>query len=221
MKYLSVLTIAFWLTGCSGPMQELKATVDNNAGVYELARENDGEALNRFIAALATEPFNTRVQMNLGLAYEILEDFDRAYQSYALVLGAEELTAEEEFQALFNMARVEGARGRIGEALALYQSALKINPRSQEVKHNIELLMVDGGSGEGEGDDEGDEGSSEGDENQPPQNNNQEDQEQPQPEELRPEDVEQILEELSRQEKRIRAKEMEQNAGEPQDGKNW
>ena len=56
---------------------------------------------------------------------------------------------------------------------------------------------------------------------EPPQNNNQEDQEQPQPEELRPEDVEQILEELSRQEKRIRAKEMEQNAGEPQDGKNW
>lgn len=226
MRRVSLLAMLIFVVGCSEVTNELKVIVDNNAGVMDLYRERDQEALQRFAAAVARDPFHPQLQMNLGVAYEVLEDFDKAYQSYNLVLEAENLKADVEFQALFNLARVEGHRQNIKEALELYQRALKLNPKSQEVKHNIELLLAGEGSGQGDGEDdsEGGEGSSEGEDNEQPDNSDQqqeEEKEQPQPEELRPEDVEQILEELSRQEKRIRAKEMEQQSGEAKDGKNW
>lgn len=218
-KLFFLFSLTVLVSGCQGDGPHLKALLDNNRGVVHLQKEEDALALKRFIDAAVREPFDPRIQMNLGIAYELLEDFDKAYQSYSMVLETANLAPIMEFQALFNMARVEGARKNIEEALALYQRALKINPQSIETKHNIELLMLQGsGGGGGE---EGDQGG-EGENNQPPSNpQDQKDQDQPKPEELSPQDVKQILEELNRQEKKIRAKEMEQEGGEPKNGKNW
>lgn len=218
MRKTALLFLALMVSAaCSKQRAQLEVIYENNMGLVSLAQQNNSEALERLTQAMVLEPFDPRIQMNLGLAYEAQEDFERAYQSYALVLQVYNLPPQMEFQALFNMARVRGFQGEIESALDLYQQALKIDPLSQEVKHNIELLLAGGGeSGSDEGEDEGGDGEGEPDLPQQPDQ-----EEPPEPEEMSPEDVERILEELNRQEKNIRAKEMEQKAGEPQSGKNW
>ncbi len=168
----------------------------------------------------------SEVRMNLGLAFEMSGDLEKAEKAYNM---ADKFSGEDKklsFIAKYNVARVLGMQQKIPEALAKYQQALEIVPESKEVKVNIELLLrQQQGGGGGGGDDQQDkDGEGEGESDQPPpdappkenpKNNEYK------PQNLSKDDVKKILEELKNQEQNIREKEYKKGEKEQPKDKDW
>jgi Ca-activated chloride channel family protein len=178
---------------------------DNNAAVKELETEKAFAAEKLFLKALANDPFRHELRFNLGNAYLVQKKYDRALKDYESVVRQNPIgqSAEQDslrFKALFNGAIAAQELKNNDKALEMYQKALEIDPNSIEVKTNIELLSQNGGGGGGQGDqqkpqDPNDKGEGQGE--QP--------KEEPQEKGVSNRDVKDILEELERQEQKIRA----------------
>jgi Ca-activated chloride channel homolog len=208
----------------------------NNEAAESLKQKQSYQAYKDLTDLLSTAPFQPEVRMNLGLAFEMNEEFDKAIKEYLSVAGSN-VDPSLKFQAFFNAARLFGEKKKIPDALQYYQEALKIDPSSVEVKTNIELLFAQGGGG-GDGDDKKDQQQ---DDKKDPKKDKSGDKEkenpQPQPqdgkkkekrapprfksEELSEQDVKNILEELKRQEQKNRAKMMDQAPKENSNGPDW
>jgi Ca-activated chloride channel family protein len=187
---------------------------------------------------LSQAPFSTAVKMNLGLTFELNEEYEKAAKEYQSVAQATK-DPKMKFYAEFNLGRVYGELGEIEQALSHYQNSLEIKPESVETKTNIELLLQGGGGGGGKGKnkDKSKDGKGEGDEpqdgdqdKQKQQGQNQDQQQQPQKKkqpkpfnskDLTNEDVRRILDELKDQENRIRASEMQKGSKESPRDKDW
>lgn len=200
----------------------------NQEGIDKLKVKSYFPAYQDFVKALEDDPLNPELHLNIGLALEANEEFEKAEQAYQ---GALRLIpagdTNRRFEALFNLAGVQAKNKKIDLALQSYQQALEINPESKEVKTNIELLWM-GGSGEGEGESqdqkEGDQGKGKpkdpGQQGQEPK----EQKKQPKPfnsDNLTQQDVKKILDEIKNQEQGIRAQEYDKGAKEAPRGKDW
>lgn len=225
---------AFFVLSMIGPAAlagTLESYKHNREGIKHLENKNFYGAYQEFIKALEDEPLSWQLQMNLGLALEANEEFDKAAQAYKGVLQIVPEKSEERFMALFNMGGALARSGKIDEALAAYQEALEIKPDSLEVKNNIELLWQ-GGQGKGKGK------SDSKDQQQQNQGSNQQQREEslknPQPDEkqkqqpkpfnsqdLSKEDVKRILDEIKNQEQSIRANEYQKGPKDSPKGKDW
>lgn len=153
MKYLIFLLVCGGLVGC-GNAPHPKTLRLNHEGAEFLKKQTFPSALDKFVEALRYDPYQSEVHLNMGLAFEGLEQSDKALQSYH---QAQQVATQpwQKFMALFNEAQLLGKGKKIDEALALYQKALEIIPGSKEVKTNIELLTQDQqGQGDGEGQDQ-------------------------------------------------------------------
>lgn len=171
------------------------------------------KAYQHALKSLEKDPLAPELQINLGNSLEGLESISKAGDAYKM---AEKLSTDPilKFQARFNQAQALAKEKKIEDALIMYQSALEIDPESQIVKTNIELLMSSS-KGKGQGDSKDDQ-DQEGDKNQEnpdeddSQNkdkkfqNNPKDQKLKQPQNLSEGDVKKILEEIKQQEQRIR-----------------
>ena len=111
------------------------------------------------------------------------------------------------------------------EALIQYQQALQLNPKSYEVKHNIEMMIQQqqsGGGGEGDPDSqEKNKGEDQSKSDPGTDPKKQEQEAKAKPKNLNEKDVEKILEELKNQEQKIRAKEYGKGPQDSLGGKNW
>lgn len=206
----------------------------NREGVQKFKAKSYFPAYQSFLKALQEDPLSPEVQLNLGITFEVNEEWDKAIAAYR---GALELLPERSsrrFEALFNLAGVYARQRKIPEALHFYQQALDLNPESIEVKNNIELLWQGGGGGGGkdqEPKDQKDKGDpkdqkpQDGKDQKEPQKPEQQEQKQkPRPfksEELTPEDVKKIIDEIKNQEQSIRAQEYERSGKEAPRGKDW
>ncbi|OFZ12122.1 MAG: hypothetical protein A2Z20_07220 [Bdellovibrionales bacterium RBG_16_40_8] len=220
----------------------------NNKGVHHLQNKAVDKAEESFLNSMVDDPFNPILHLNLGRTFEFdgQQDkkqneeseepnpkFEKALKEYESVLRLPALPKELQFAAQFNAGNAAAQNYNIDLALKHYQAALDINPDSQEVRTNIELLLKGdagkgkgkGGKGEGKKNDENDQ---EGQGQNPRDNPNQDPSEQKQQEKpkfkgenLTKEDVRKILEELKSQEAKIRALEYGSKGKESTPDKDW
>lgn len=207
----------------------------NNRGAKKVVEGAFYGAYQDLLSALAEDPMNPTVQLNLGLAFEKNEELDKAEKAF---LSASELTKNDkrsQFISNFNTGVVRGKKKDIDGALAAYQAALDSQPNSIEAKTNIELLIQSGGGGGGGGGSNQDKQKGGGGSNQPqppnqgrgndPQNEKDKPKPQPRPfdsKELTPADVKKILDEIKNQEQAIRAMDYQKSQKEqPRGGKDW
>lgn len=200
------------------------------------------KAYKLLLEALKDAPFNAAIRGNLGLAFELNEEKEKALKEFKAANKYAELTDNDElkFVSRFNLARAYGVE-QIDLALESYQKALELNPDSIEVKTNIELLLQQqqgqgkgkGGQGENKNKDKNDQNQDgQGDQEQKDKDQSDNSDKQPQQQkqkqkkefkskELTKNDVRRILEELKNQEQKIRAKEFGGKAKERPLGKDW
>lgn len=210
----------------------------NNEGVANLMKENNNQAYQKFVEAAGEDSFDPIVRLNLGLAYSVNKENEKALAEFRT---AEQLSGDNKdllFKSRFNQGVVLGADGKIPEALKAYQAALDAKPDSLEAKTNIELLWQgqQGGKGKSKDDkqkgDEKKEGEGgQGDQDQKNQDqqgqNDQQQQDkkdQPKPfdsPEVNEETMRKILDELKAQEQRVRAEHYSKGAKERPRDKDW
>ncbi len=247
IKY-GTLAVVFILIGWLSFEISSDSVQQNNEGIELLSKENSQSmSYKKFVSALASDPFNPIIQMNLGLSFFLNKEFDKALQAFTASLRLSPDLSEIKFYALFNSGAAEGMDKKIDLALEYYQKALEIHPDSIEVKTNMELLMQNQGQGKGKGSeqdsqDKNKDSSDQGKGKSPNPNEDKKNQKQDNSqnrnenqkiqngdgkkpklsdETLSPEQVKAILDELKNQEQKIRAQENEQGKKETPNGKDW
>lgn len=138
------LALIFYLntliTGLSAWAVSPMSIWKNNQVVENFDEKMLGEAEQKLIEALRTDPLNAVIHFNLGVIYASQKQFKKAVKSFRTAdqLGAEQ--TQIRFMAKFNEGVALTVDKNIAGALSAYQQALAIDPQSQEVKTNIELL---------------------------------------------------------------------------------
>ena len=227
---------------------EFRGILRNNSGVKYFAEKRADKAMDDFAAALGDLPFTGAVHFNMGNAFLIRLDLEKALSEYEQALKTATSDSWEDretrFRALFNSAVVRTELKQIDEALELYQKALEIYPDSLETKTNMELLVQQtqgGGQGDqreqkdqdGQGQNQQDQDK---DQNQDSEGRDQEDKQKQEPQkfenpratprpfksgELSQEDAKRILDEMKRQEEQIRAKMQRERVKDRPPEKDW
>lgn len=203
MKSFVALFLVF--SGAIAGAQELSTIRENNTGVEELSKEKGFQAEKTFLNALGEDPFNKVLHYNLGTAYLLEKKYEAAIKEYDSLIRRPDLPKELGFAVHFNAAVAAAENKNVDLALKYYQGALNIKPDSKEVKTNIELLTngEGGGGGGGQGQNKNDKPQDGKDPGQNPQNGDPKTEKRDKP--IGEKDMENILEELGRQEQRIRA----------------
>lgn len=225
------IVFIFLLVGCS------KGEFENNQGVSKLKSEDFIGAHDDFLQALVFKPESMDLRYNLAFSLIPAERLkDSLHELEQIQVGMSENDTEFYFKTNFAQAFIYSLLGDIDVALEHYQNCLKIMPDSKQVKTNIELLFAGSGKGKGKGGkkgkDKGDPEKSEKDnssgDDDDEQSGDKEDQD-PQGRDdsslekknLSKEELERIMDELKRQEKKIRLKGAESKEKTSNGGKPW
>jgi tetratricopeptide (TPR) repeat protein len=215
----------------------------NNQGIELLKKQNFSAAQEKFAQGLASSPYSAELQVNLGLAFDGAGNKEKAAQAYELAAKTAQ-NKETRFAAHFNLAEMAGRDKKVDEALKYYQLALADKPDSLEAKTNIELLTQNKqGGGKGSSKDKNKDNKDNKDQKDKDKNDKDKDpkdpkdqkdqnkkdgyqKDKPQPrqfksEQLSPGDVKRILDELNRQEQRVRAEYNKKQVKEKPRDKDW
>ncbi len=197
----------------------------NNQAVNYLGDKKALEAHDELLQLLSEQPFNPLFQYNMAFTFIATDEKKKAIQMYEEILKQKPLPPEVEFGAYFNLGvlySMKGMSDSIDPALDSYQKALGLYPDSKEVKTNIELLFQ-GGGGKGQGENKKDSDKGEGEQPKEPQEftNKPQQPNQFNSKEMSKGDVKKILEELKKQEQRIRAKHERKGKREADRDKDW
>ena len=182
------------------------------------------EAHDEFTKLLGEKPFSRILQYNLGFSFIAVEEVEKAVKMYKELLKYQPLPPEIEFASHYNLGTLNGMLGNLDEALNHYQEALTFDPDSKKIKTNIELLFKGEGGGKGKGDKKDQKKKGDDEEQKEPQEFTNKPQKQPEQfdgKEMSKSDVKKILEELKKQEQRIRAKHQRKGGKEADRDKNW
>lgn len=222
MKSFLILFILFSSHLSFAETGNLEAFWRHHQGGQQLIDKKYNESVESYTESLTADPGASPSHNNLGIAFEGTGQLKKAQQSY----NTAERTAKsklEKFAALFNQAQAYAKDKQIDLALAYYQKALEIDPRSQEIKTNIELLIQSNSQGgQGQQDQPQDPKDQEGKDQKQPQQYAPNQKQKYQPQNLSEGDVKKILEELKNQEKKIRADfEKKQNSKDQGNDKDW
>jgi len=217
--------------------ESLKSVGPNNRGVFELKEGNTYSAYQNFAEALSEDALDPRLHLNLGLTFVVNKEFDKGIKEYETADILAQNHAELRFAARFNKALAYQEMGEIDKALESYQQALEINPDSNEVKTNIELLwQAQSKSGGGSGqkkqksddkeskDSEGGQKDEDKNQQEGASQNEEPKENQPKPfesKELTEQAMKKILEELKAQEQKVRADHYSKGAKEMPRDKDW
>lgn len=220
MIRLFVSLILFLATSANAD-ETLGTIRNNNRGVSELEKEKGFQAEKTFLDTLAEDPFNVVLKYNLGTSYLSQKKYDAAAKEYSAILRRAELNQDLAFAAQFNAAIAAQENKNVDLALKHYQGALDLKPDSKEVKTNIELLTNAKGGGGGQGDQKSDPKDPKGDDPGSGAQNGDKSKDKPE-KPIGEKEMQDILEELGRQEQRIRALEYGNKKGvEKGPSKDW
>jgi Ca-activated chloride channel family protein len=228
MKFISgLLLILISVVSLDASAFDLKGIQNNNQGVKAFKEERLNDAYNAFVTSLSELPFSPEIHYNLGRTFFENKEYDKAQKEAKIAAKYAPEKSETKFQALFLQGASLGEAKKVDEAIAAYQEALEIKPDSVEVKTNIELLTQQQQGGGGGEDQQQQQQQGDGkDQKQDPNQGQQQQQQQKQPkpfksDELNKKDVENILDELERQEEEIRAKFQREGVKEAPKDKDW
>lgn len=126
-----------------------------NTGVDLQQNKNYDEAIKEYMVALKSDPNNPDIWVNIGSALQAKEDFDRAIQAYQKALaikpdnklakdGITASTAakqDKEFDSASNAADAAYKAGNYADALAKYQSLIKLSPNSASIHFNTAAAL--------------------------------------------------------------------------------
>ncbi len=220
-RFVSCFLLVFFFIRVSEGKEAWKTIYENNKAVELLKEKKNYQAHEKLMDALVDSPLSPSLHYNLGHSFYQNKNFDEAMKEFEST-GKMTDDKDIQFKALFNAADSAVRKEDMDRALEYYQLALKLKPDSLEVKTNIELLMAkrqqsqenNQDKKEGEGKGKGENESSERKQKQEEgssreQRKKTESKEQFKSKELTTKDVEKILEELKRQEGKVRGKFME------------
>lgn len=232
----SLLLIPKFANGFQGT----KEIFHNNSGVRSMTQGDVEAAKREFAKLLAKNPGHPIFKFNLGGVFLVEEDLTKARKMFEEINKMNGLPPEVAFATRFNLGFLMASEAQFEEALEHYQAALDINPQSVEVKTNIELLIQQKKQGGGDdknkkkdkSDKEGDDKKGEGEEpddkekgdDKPMTNKNEDYKPEVDGKNMKEKDVKDILDELQKDEQKIRAKHNKDNKrkkGKGQSGNNW
>jgi Ca-activated chloride channel family protein len=101
------------------------------AGAYD-------QAVQGFIDRQVERPEEAALALNLGSAYYGMRDYERADQAFGQAALAADPALRQE--AVYNLGNSAYRQGRLEEAVALYQSALELDPDDEDAKFNLEFV---------------------------------------------------------------------------------
>jgi Ca-activated chloride channel family protein len=207
--------------------------------IQSLKKENWASADREIHTMLEENPRDWRLFHSLGVVFRGQEQWDKSIQA---LLTAENLAKfpEDFFAIYFNLGEVFGKKQEIDTATHYYQKALDIYPQSREVKVNIELLLKQQSqSGKGKGEQNKDQKNNQGNDqkNKDSQSDKDKEDKDKQPKSYQPNqpsqgknfksedlseaDAKKILDEIGRQEKKIRAEFFRKQRKEKPRDKDW
>ena len=101
------------------------------AGLYD-------RALQGFVDQQVERPDDPEVRLNIGSAHYKMNDYEAAEKLFhqAALSGDQTLRAE----AFYNLGNTAYRRGRLEEAIDLYQACLDIDPDDEDAKFNLEFV---------------------------------------------------------------------------------
>lgn len=222
MLKLKIVCILFLFVGCDG------IVVHNNIGFLKMYMKNPIDAKKKFTEALLENPTYVLARYNLSMSNLHLEQLKDSLKELNALEKVYENSPKFEYsdqlyKVYFAKGFILGLVQDIDGALASYQNALKIKPKSEEVKNNIEILTSKGSgrSKNGESDEkkEGKEGDdktgSEGGKGDSKKGTGKGNKDNPKGRDdsslkrknLSKEEIKQILKEIKDQESKVRAKE--------------
>lgn len=235
MSKIIIATLFFFvgeITLASADYPHPKSFIYDYKARKALKNKTPEKALDENLKILEHDTNMPQVHSNLGIVFDQLSKPEHAEKSFSealrLIEAAEKkqknsVSPTDRFQVYYNLGVYHGQKKEIDKALSFYQSALDVNPKSIETKHNIELLIQsqqqqqqqksdqekkDGESGENDKDQKNnkdDKGDQKKDSGQDRKNTPKY---QPRPfkgEQLGESDVKKILGELSQQDRKIRS----------------
>lgn len=204
----------------------------NNRAVDDMDQKKQIEAYEQLSDLAVRNPGNFLFLFNLSSAFIGVEQNKNALKMLQeLEKATEPMDPILKFAIHYNLGVLFSDKKLmdVDQALHHYQQALAVNPESKEVKTNIELLFKSGqGQGKGENQDnqEGDQEQKEQDEGEQPKEPQEFTNKPQQPnqfngEDMTKQDVNQVLDELKKQEQKIRAKYDRKGKREADRAKNW
>ena len=210
----------------------LQDTWINNRAVDDMKQKKQLEAYEQLRDLAVRNPDNSLFLFNLSSSFIGVEQNNKALKMLQeLAKSKEPMDPILKFAIHFNLGSLYSDKKLmdIDQALYHYQQALAINPESLEVKTNIELLLKGGqgqGKGENQDDQKGDQDQEKQDEGQQPKEPQEFTNKPQQPnqfkgEDMTKQDVNQVLDELKKQEQKIRAKYDRKGKREADRAKNW
>jgi Ca-activated chloride channel family protein len=102
-----------------------------DAGAYD-------QAVQGFVDRQVESPEEPGLALNLGSAYFGMRDYERADLEFGRAALAADPTLRQE--ALYNLGNSAYRQGRLEESVALYQTALELDPDDEDAKFNLEFV---------------------------------------------------------------------------------
>ena len=99
---------------------------------------NYDEALQGFLEMEIERPNNRDLGMNVGSAYYMLGDFDKAATQFELL--TQKGTPLERSQAHYNLGNTKYRQGKLDEALEAFQKTVELNPEDKDAQFNLEYV---------------------------------------------------------------------------------
>lgn len=223
----SLYTCLLWAQSTS-----LQDTWINNRAVDDMKQKKQIEAYEQLSDLAVLNPENSLFLFNLSSSFIGIEQNKKALKMLQELAKSEEpMDPILKFAVHYNLGALYSDKKLmdVDQALHHYQQALAVNPESIEVKTNIELLFKGGqgqGKGENQDDQKGDKEQEKQDDGEQPKEPQQFTNKPQQPnqfsgKDMTKQDVNQVLDELKKQEQKIRAKYDRKGKREADRAKNW
>lgn len=120
-----------------GVLEKNHPIVEQGRKAYE--KEDYEEALRQFDAAKKDLPSSASLDFNRGNALFKLGRMEEANQAYHRALETERSDLKE--KDYYNLGNVWAQMGNVKEAVAAYRKALTLDPKDEEARHNLEVML--------------------------------------------------------------------------------
>ncbi len=108
------------------------------ASDIDLQNSNFAEAKEGYLKIQVKEPYNPRLNYNLGIAYYKEANYQAAQSAFARA-SQNAKTASLQKEAFYNLGNSFFMQENYQDAVNAYENALKIDPEDKDAKHNLEL----------------------------------------------------------------------------------
>ena len=129
-----LITLAPFLLGFS-----FFSTLKNEEGNKLYKKGQVGKAKNAYLSALKSQPQSPEIAFNLGNAYYKEESFEDSLKSYRAA-AKDESSPSLQSKAFYNLGNSLFRSQELDKAAEFYKQALRLNPKDEDAKYNLELL---------------------------------------------------------------------------------